>query len=739
MGDDVNFEIPSDSRLVRDMFERFFATESSMVRVRAAEQHGFDPQLWRSLIALDAPFMRMPAPIGGESSLFDACLVMEAAGRHLASVPLAESIVAHRVLGQLDGDAANRWVDRARSYGDVLTTALQQTRPGSLSLVPGGGVAAGILHFDGEVLAIGLPDEPLASPANLGSSALDHFQPGGGKCEALANGDEARRAWSSGVEEWKILMSAALFAMADKVTGLAAAYASERKAFGQPIGAYQAIAHPLADAAIAADGGRLLIWRTLKELADEESFAAASISKLFWWATRTATRATAHALHTFGGYGLTNDYDLQLFHRRAKAWPLAAGDPQRELVAAGRRLLLGEAAATPEPGPVAFDFRDSPSPNAPLAVETRDLFNRVLDPERHLLHDHSFSGHAWDVHKALGEARLIFPAWPANWGGRDADQASARASRSVWREVGYSESSLGVTEMVGAVVMEFGSPDLQEEVLRTFAAGEKTVSLGYTEPSCGSDVFAARTRATRDGEDWIINGQKMFTSGAEHASYIFVIARTDPDAPKHRGITMFLVPTDLPGFDIQPVQTFMDERTNATFFSEMRVPDRYRIGGVDEGVKVLSFALTLEQGGGGFERHLRELAGVATDWARTAERGDGLAISDPQVQERIMRVRLAADISELLSARVRAVRQVGEPYLAYGPAAKVFCTEAFIAASADLLDLAAPESLIRGKSGLGIIEMGYRHSAATSIYGGTSEVLRSMVAEKRLGLPRSRA
>jgi alkylation response protein AidB-like acyl-CoA dehydrogenase len=461
------------------------------------------------------------------------------------------------------------------------------------------------------------------------------------------------------------------------------------------------------------------------------------VSQLYWWVNRTATRAVAHALHTFGGYGLTEEYDIQLYHRRAKAWGLALGDPVEELTRAGRRQLLGESASLPDPGAVPVDF-DPPAGGEELAAETRALFGKVLDPARHLLHDHSFESHAWDVHRALGGARLLFPGWPREWGGRGADEDSARASKAVWLEVGYTTPAAGVTGMIGEAVMQFGSPQLQEEVLLRFATGEVTASLGYTEPSCGSDVFAARTRAVRDGDEWVINGQKMFTSGAEHASYVFLIARTDPDAPKHRGITMFLVPLDDPGVEIHPVYTFMDERTNATFYSDVRVPDRYRIGEVNGGVRVLSAALSQEQSGGYYYRNMREMAVAVEEWLRGRARDGRSPLEDPGTLARLASAYAHANIAEGLGARVLATRIAGEADPAYGPAAKIFCSESFIAVSADLIDLAAPDSLRRGKEGLGLVEMGYRHSSATTIYGGTSEVLRSMVAERRLGLPRSR-
>src|SRR4029453_2767603 len=140
---------------------------------------------------------------------------------------------------------------------------------------------------------------------------------------------------------------------------------------------------------------------------------------------------------------------------------------------------------------------------------------------------------------------------------------------------------------------------------------------GYTEPSGGSDVFAAKTRAVRDGENWVINGQKMFTSGAELASYVILITRTDPNVPKHKGITVFLVPMNTPGIEIHPVHTFMDERTNATFYSDWGVPHKKRVGNINEGAKVLASALSMEQSGGYYHFSILEMAEIVADWARS--------------------------------------------------------------------------------------------------------------------------
>jgi 3-oxochol-4-en-24-oyl-CoA dehydrogenase len=172
---------------------------------------------------------------------------------------------------------------------------------------------------------------------------------------------------------------------------------------------------------------------------------------------------------------------------------------------------------------------------------------------------------------------------------------------------------------------------------------------------------------------------------------------------------------------------------------DVRVPDLYRLGEINGGAKALAAALTMEQGGGYYHLSIRDMADTVAEWARGKERGGRPLIEDSVVLARLARAYANCRISEALSGRVLWTRLAGQPDLAYGPASKVFSTEAFITDSAALLDVAAPQSLLRGKEGLGFVEKGYRHSTATTIYGGTSEVLRSMVAERRLGLPRSRA
>jgi alkylation response protein AidB-like acyl-CoA dehydrogenase len=292
--------------------------------------------------------------------------------------------------------------------------------------------------------------------------------------------------------------------------------------------------------------------------------------------------------------------------------------------------------------------------------------------------------------------------------------------------------------MVGAVIHRFGSDELKREVLDKILSGDVICSLGYSEPGSGSDVFAAQCRATPDGNGWRIDGTKMFTSGANIADYVLMLTRTNPDAPKHKGLTMFIVPLKAPGVTIQPVYTFQDERTNITFYDGVRIPDSYRLGEVDGGVRTMSASLELEHGGG-FAKVQRVMLRAAEQLCRTISREGRALIEESQAQMRLARTAANVMVSDLLAYRALWAGVEKKSNLAYGPMAKLFSSERFLSDARDLLDLTAPLSLSKRSGPAALINQCYRHSQGTTIYGGTSEIHRSMIAERGLGLPRTRA
>ena len=224
------------------------------------------------------------------------------------------------------------------------------------------------------------------------------------------------------------------------------------------------------------------------------------------------------------------------------------------------------------------------------------------------------------------------------------------ALHQAWEEVGWSSHAISTTGLVGTMIRLFGSDELKREVLTKIVAGEVICSLGYSEPGCGSDVFAAATRATRDGEGWRIDGSKMFTSGANIAEYVLMLTRTNPDVPKHKGLTMFIVPLKTPGVTIQPVFTFQDERTNITYYDGVKVKDSYRLGAVDGGVKVMAGALEMEHGGG-FAKSQRHMVHAAEDLCREIQYRGRPLIEDPTAQVRLARATAHVFLSEVIAYR----------------------------------------------------------------------------------------
>jgi alkylation response protein AidB-like acyl-CoA dehydrogenase len=202
---------------------------------------------------------------------------------------------------------------------------------------------------------------------------------------------------------------------------------------------------------------------------------------------------------------------------------------------------------------------------------TEHVTEDVLEEERR-----TGSGFNERVHLALGRRGWIMPAWPAERGGAGLDPVRARILELEMRRAEVPSITHGTTRLVLSAVEKSGQPDLVAELLPGVAAGTVRFCLGYTEPDGGSDIAAAKTRAVRDGDEWVINGSKIFTTGAQNCQYTFLITRTDPELPKHRGLTMFLVPLASEGVEIQAIRTYGGERTNIVYYSDVRISDRYR-------------------------------------------------------------------------------------------------------------------------------------------------------------------
>ena len=731
----MNFEPSDDQAMIAGTFARFLDEHSSMARVRAAMPSGFDAALWRGIAEMGGFGLRVPEEAGGMGlGLFDAVLLMEEVGRTLASGPIAEAIVAAGILAAAGETAV---LADLLNGSAVVTIALHDVAEEPVQWVAGGAIAHRVIARDGDTVYLVDPGAretrggPTLAATPLAELRLD------GSVPRTPLGAAAVDAFARGLEEWKLLVAAALAGLSREAIRLAAAYASERLQFGRLIGSYQGISHPLADLFADVDGGKLFVWKTIRAIADGADDAGADVSLSLWWNADAAGRTVSQALQTFGGYGLTTEYDIHLYNLRAKDWALILGDPAWLLDQAGRRLYAGERALLPVTGDVPIDF-DLGADASALADEVRAFFDRTLTPELRAKAHYSFDGHDAGVHRAFAQAKLLYPSWPADLGGRDAGPYATNAARSVWHDIGWTTHASGTTEMVGMIIRRFGSEELKAEVLSRIVSGDAICSLGFSEPGSGSDVFAAKTRATPDGNGWRIDGQKMFTSGADIADYVLMLTRTDPDSPKHKGLTMFIVPLKAEGVEIQPVHTFQDERTNITYYDGVRIPDSWRLGEVNGGAKVMAASLELEHGVSFIDAQ-RHMLDDAEAFCRATLRNGRPMIEDPAVMARLAKVFAANQVTQVVGDRALWAAAERKPNHGEGSMIKLFSSERFLGDSADLLALTAPDSLSHRDGPAARINLAYRHAHGTRIYGGTSQVHRSVVAERGLGLPRTRA
>ncbi len=372
----MDLSLGADQLTLRAAFAEFFDKESTVERVRAAEPLGFDQDLWAKLAGTGAIAMGLPEDAGGGgASNLDLVIVAEQYGRRIAPVPFVEAAAAGHVLAQ--AGAADLIAGVAD--GSVLPSiALSPARDGRLRLVPAGAVAEVVVGLDADrLIAIsrrrqGGPGEPdgrrrqdsqdsqdsqagpdgPGKPGNQAGQAGQAGHPAGrphvepspnfaaspladwhlddGDLTVLASGPEAVNLYQDGVSLWQLLTAAALGGLRAAALELGVSYVKARKAFGVIIGSFQAIQHRLADLVVAGDGAQLLVYEAAWARDAGQPQATALASMAFLFGAETAFRTTRECLQFHGGYGFTLEYDIQLYFRRAKAWPLALGDSRRE-------------------------------------------------------------------------------------------------------------------------------------------------------------------------------------------------------------------------------------------------------------------------------------------------------------------------------------------------------------------------------------------------------------------------
>ena len=342
--------------------------------------------------------------------------------------------------------------------------------------------------------------------------------------------------------------------------------------------------------------------------------------------------------------------------------------------------------------------------------------------------------------RQMGQDGWLGIGWPTEYGGQ---------GRSMLDQLIFMDEAALVSapvpfltiNTVGPTLMEYGTDQQRKDLLPKILAGQLHFSIGYSEPGAGTDLAALSTRADRDGDEYVINGQKMWTSLIQYADYVWLATRTDPDLPRHKGLSMFLVPTDVEGFSWTPVPTVSGTTTSATFYDDVRVPAANLVGGLNEGWKLITNQLNHERVALCSAAPIQNLLADVRRWAHDNQLADGRRVIDQEwVQIHLARVHAKVEFLKLINWKIAwGVKKGVGPQDA--SATKVFGTEFATEAYRLLMEVIGPEAtVVAGSPGSVLrsrLERMHRSALILTFGGGTNEVQRDIIAVVGLGLPRA--
>ena len=388
-----------------------------------------------------------------------------------------------------------------------------------------------------------------------------------------------------------------------------------------------------------------------------------------------------------------------------------------------------------------------------LRAELREYFAALVTPERRVAlggatsafecseagGDGEFGDAAVykEVIREIGHDGWLGIGWPEEWGGQN---------RSMMDQLIFTDEAAiaGVPipyltlNTVGPTIMRFGTDAQKKEMLPAILRGEMHFSIGYSEPESGTDLASLRTRARLEGDEWVINGQKMWTSLIQYADYVWLACRTDPDLPRHKGLSMILVPADSPGFSYTPVHTVAGVSTSATYYEDVRVPHYNLVGELNGGWALMTNQLNHERVALTSAAPVTHSIALVTEWAQQTRNPDGSRVIDAEwVQVLLGRAHARADMLKLLNWQLAAATKDLSP--ADASATKVYGSEMATEVYRSLLEIIGPKALVSaGSPGAvlrGRLERFYRSSLVMTFGGGTNEIQRDIIGYVGLGLP----
>ena len=354
-----------------------------------------------------------------------------------------------------------------------------------------------------------------------------------------------------------------------------------------------------------------------------------------------------------------------------------------------------------------------------------------------------------DLRKKVAAKGWVGISWPKEYGGQDGSRIDQYIVEEEFSRIGVGVGGAGS----GApAILAAGTEEQKKTLLPGLISGEITLALGFTEPQAGADLAGLQCRAVRDGDDFVINGQKMYTSSAHYASHIYLMARTDPDAPKHRGISIFIFPMDTPGITVRPLWTIQNDppapigttygqrRTNETFFEDVRVPATCMLGEENQGWYVGAMGLNLDRVGAS-----RYLISVRRDediinWAKDNDLGGHEVSQDPAIRDRLAELWIDAQVCRLMTMRSMSLMEHGGNFTYEGAAEKVWAPEHGVRTTETISQILGPYAQLMSNSEENIEGGLFAHNLLgafqSGINHGSVQVMRDQMARRGLGLPR---
>ena len=733
--------LPSDEEraMLRDSVKGFLARHwPAATAVAWAREPGRVQAAWQQLAGQGLTALGSDP---GEGGLREILIVAEELGRAACPVPVHHAALlnlAARHAPEADARAVLALGAFDADPGAGSATFADGRVDGELAFVECAGsathLAVAVTTPDGPVLAwidMAAPGVRIEATPAMGTEGLYRVGLSGVAATAVGTSEAA-------LQDLRTLAQLTLCARATGAAGrafeMAVAYAGERKQFGRFIGSFQAIQHKLADNQIALMGARLTQANAARQhdigAADWRVFAAAACSL----AGSTLRQVALETQHTFGAIGYSEEHEAPRHFKRVHLDVLRHGGVRRANEELADHFLGDEPKALPryDLGPQGNAFREE----ARAWLQANWLGERKAAHERL---DFAQREYDRDFARALGQTGWIGLGWPKRFGGQ---ARGAFEQLAFIEEMERAEAPRAGAPVQAAMLQVHGTPAQQDRYLPEILRGEAIYGMGYSEPDAGSDLASMRTRAVRDGDHYVIDGQNIWTT-TYWGEYMLLATRTDPDAsPPHAGLSLFILPMDTPGITVKTSTTMYGGSFANVFYDNVRVPAEAMVGELNGGWKVLVGALATERGfiGGGIVLKVAHAFELLCEHIRHADLNGQPMRRDALVRERI--AGLAAQIEAGRQMMMHCAERVdaGETPLHDAAASKVYSgelMERFGETALDILGMqgtlseGSPGALLRGR-----IEQNLRHSLMWVISIGTNEIQRTLIAQRGLGLPR---